>query len=128
MSTKAKILHWVIPTLLSIILFIAIFFGYGKYNYIGLSNACVIPFIIMASYVALRFVARFGTFDMLSYVGVRLVESFKKEEIRSFDSPYQYSEYRKNKRLKNKFYFWPYLTLAIILFILTIVFDLLSKK
>lgn len=124
---KNKLILWIVVFAISLGGFLLIYLSSSSKDYRALSNGAFFSFALIFGVMSITLLARFGTFDTISYVGVRFFESMKKEEKRSFDSAYDYHEFKNQKRKSNKIDYLPYIVFSIILLSLTIIFDLLAK-
>lgn len=125
--TKNRVLYnWIVVILITIIAFSLVFFLRQDFTYRGLCNASFVAFAIDISCFLLQVIARLGTFDTLAYVSVRFKESFKKNSPRSFEDAYHYHEFKNEKRKQKKVYYLPFISVSLLLLVLTIIFDVLS--
>lgn len=89
----------------------------------NLSNIFVLPAVLCLSYIALRWVARFGTFDVFSYQIVNWVSSWKKGSPKKYEDAFEYKNHMKEQREDHKMIWMPFFAMGMILLILCVVFS-----
>lgn len=123
---KRKILiNSALVFLLGALIFIAIYFGRGIYDYRAASDALFASgagVIVIALFI---WIARTGTFDILGYSFYRLGESFKPGMDKRWDTFYDFREEKKQKRSLTRPLLWPYFSMGVLLMILALIFLLL---
>lgn len=128
MSAISKIRTWIIVSITGIAFFLLVLFLRGDFTYFGFSDALFIPGAIIIAAGGMVLIERGGTFDILRYGFIRLFDSFKREKIKSFTDAYEYSEFRKEHRIRHGFYWLPYVVISAILIVVAFVFMLLGLQ
>lgn len=64
---------------------------------------------LVLAFIGLAWIGRQGTFDVVRYGFYRLVESFKRGDEKRYETAYDYTQAKKEKRDKEKPFFIPYL-------------------
>lgn len=92
--------------------------GFTIYNMMNgsfVSGACLIGFSLL--YIA----GNFGTFDVISVGFANLFSVIKKNGTKKYDGIYGYEEVHREKRLANRFKFFPILVAGIIYLIVSLI-------
>jgi hypothetical protein len=127
-TKEQRLWTWIGVALFSIIFFAIILFLNGDYSFNGFSDALFIPGFTLIAVILFMLVGRAGTFDIVSYGFVRLGESFRKSHTKSFEDAYQYSEYKKEQRIKRGVYALPFLIIGGLFVILALIFALINLQ
>lgn len=64
---------------------------------------------LVLAFIGLAWIGRQGTFDVVRFGFYRLVESFKRGDEKRYETAYDYTQAKKEKRDKEKPFFIPYL-------------------
>ena len=116
----AKIFRYSLALLLSLSIFLGIFFTSDK-SLTSICDACFVPGVVMLAIAFFSILNLFGTFDLAEYGTISIVQSFKKDDIIQYKDLIDYKEKKSIKREKNRFIFLPYLIFGIIWIIISIV-------
>jgi hypothetical protein len=122
---EQRLWTWLGLAAFALILGAVILFIRGDYTLAGFSNALFIPGAVVLGFAGLMFVGRHGTFDVASYSFVRLRDSFRRENVKSFEDAYAYSEYKNSQRLRRGFYILPYLVIGGAFLVVAFVFAMI---
>ena len=116
---KKNIASWLIAVMV-VVAFILPMYFLTKWSW---SNIMLVPGALYLAYVGLRWVARFGTFDIFSYQFVNLFSSFRKGAPKKYNDAYEYKSHMTEQRENKPMVWLPWLTVGTICMILCVVFS-----
>lgn len=116
--TKKEILWWVIGTLASLAFVLPMIFATDW----PLSDIFLVPAIVFLGYVTLRWIARFGVFDVFAYQFINWTSSWRKNSPKVYKDAYEYKMHEETKREEGGWIWIPPLALGCIYLILCIIF------
>lgn len=111
---KQIIVNWVMAIVIPLAIFLLYYLiagitGYQKkLLYLFSDGFCLSGGLVLA-FIGLAWIGRQGTFDVVRYGFYRLVESFKRGNEKRYETAYDYTQAKKEKRDKEKPFFIPYL-------------------
>ncbi|MBO5528080.1 MAG: DUF3899 domain-containing protein [Bacilli bacterium] len=119
MGHKAKkfLLHLSITLGIALTAFLSVLFLRQDFKTRGFCDAFFVSSVIPLGYILMRFAIRAGTFDILNYGMYRLIESFRKGNMKRYQTAYDYKQARDEDRAKNKLCYWPYVIVGVSLLI-----------
>lgn len=129
MSERGKrlLVSFIIASVGCVGVFLLVFLLRRKFDFGGLSDAFFVscaPALLLPLFLL---AIRAGTFDVLNYGMYRLVESFRRVEIKRYDSAYDYKVARDEVRRRRPALYWPYFVVGGAFLIAAIVFFILYK-
>ncbi len=89
----------------------------------SLSDIFILPAVLPLSYIVLRWIARFGVFDVFSYQIINWTTSWKKGSPKKYNDAYEYKNHMKEKREDHKMTWIPYVAVGFVFLVLCVVFS-----
>lgn len=89
----------------------------------SLSDIFILPAVLPLSYLVLRWVTRFGIFDVFSYQIINWTSSWKKGSPKKYNDAFEYKTHMKEQRENHHMTWMPYLVIGGIFLVLCIVFS-----
>jgi hypothetical protein len=114
---------WVTAFIFAAGLFLLILIGRGLYNPFGLSDAFFVSGAVLIGISALRVIYRTGVYDVSGYGLNTFVQSFRRDQKRTYQNIYDYKDQQLAKRQKRPFYALPYFTIGVTLLALAYLFS-----
>lgn len=121
---RSRLTQWLWTTALALGLFCAVYIPNWQKGFRALSDGFLVPGAVLLSIAAFIYIGRSGTFDVTGYSFMRLGESLRREQRKSFKDPYEYASFKHEQRIKHKPYYWPYLVIGLLGVALAIIFAL----
>lgn len=129
MNPKAKKIftHYGIGLGVAILAFCLVFFLRKDYGFSGYCDAFFVCFALEAAWPGLVWIHRQGTFDVFHYGMSRFLDQWTHHDEPKYANAGDYEEAQMEKRRKNPFPFWTYLSLAGVFLMLAILFLVLVE-
>ena len=116
-ETKKNIICWFVAVIAATAFILPMYY----FTTWSLSNILLIPGALYLGYLALRWIARFGTFDVFAYQIRNWVSTFRQGTPKKYEDAYEYKQVMKEKRQDNKMTFIPWLIVGGVLMTLAII-------
>ena len=104
-----KIIISLIAFAIGVSVWCLIFFLRQQFSIDAASDAFFFAGMVTLAGIAYIFIRRWGAFDILEYSFYRLGESFRPGMPKRYETAYDFTVARKEKRQKKKPFFWPFL-------------------
>jgi hypothetical protein len=118
---------WFLIQFFSLSTFALTFILRAEFDLYGVSNALLLPGVLLLSYAGLRLITRTGVYDVGGFSVTALKDSFKSDQKKTFGSFYDYKQYQNDKRKKVSFFSFPYFISGSIYLILSLLAAYLAQ-
>jgi hypothetical protein len=125
-TTKDQLTNWIVAFLFWALIFCLALFLRMDFSAMAFSDAFFASSMVELLGLALFFIGRFGTFDVLSYSMRRLFESFRPDHSVRWKTLSDYAEYKKEKRKVTPRFYLPLLSIGLTSFFLSLLFLILD--
>jgi len=125
-TTKNQLINWIVAFLFWAVVFGLALFLRMDFSATAFSDAFFASAMVELLVLALLFIARFGTFDVLNYSVRRLFESFRPDNVVRWKTVSDFAECQKEKRKGNAKFYWPFLAIGGASFLLSLFFLMLD--
>lgn len=115
---------WISSVLVNGLLFTLFLLIKADYSLWGLSDAFFFSGAVALGLNLLGLISRAGTFDMISYTFVKLIDSFRKNKTASHDSAYEYSEAKKARRKEKRTDWLPGVLVPLLMLVVAVILTL----
>ncbi len=114
---KKNIICWIIAVSAATLFILPMYF-FTQWN---VSNILLVPGSLYLGYLALRWIVRFGFFDVFSYQVQNWFTTWRRGTPKKYNDAYEYKEHMADKRSEHKMVFLPWLVIGSICLVLAII-------
>lgn len=118
---------WFLIQFFALVTFTFTFLSRAEFDWYGVSDAFLLPGILLLSYAGLRLITRTGVYDVGGFSVTSIKDSFKQDNKKSFRSFYDYKQAQIEKRKKVSFTSLPYFISGSVYLVLSLVAAYLAQ-